>query len=340
MQTVAAGLPGTPRTSTDWRALCDDPELDALLLLTPGAHGSIATAALAAGKHVLSEKPLCVTQREARELADLARRHDRVLQVAYMKAYDPAVAAARDVIAEIGPLRLVTVEVRHPTHQSQIARLDVVPAEGVDPELIAAARAETAALVHEALGEAPPGVARLYPEVLLGSVVHELSALRSLGIEVPARYDHVAAWPFDPGSAEGDYPSLAATAPLADGSLLRLQWLWLPDYPRYEEAISVIGARGAIHLDMPQPYGPNIPARLRVRRPDGGLLEIDDGRHRRDSGFLEELRVFHAAVTAGAAVPTGAEAAREDTASLQAFAATLASGRGLRLGGEAAALLR
>lgn len=63
---------------------------------------------------------------------------------------------------------------------------------------------------------------------------------------------------------------------------------------------------------------------------------MDDGRHRRDSGFLEELRVFHAAVTAGAAVPTGAAAAREDTASLQAFAASLAAGYGLRLGGEAA----
>jgi predicted dehydrogenase len=338
METVAAGLPGTPRTSRDWRALCDDPELDALLLLTPGAHGPVAAAALSAGKHVLSEKPLCITQQEARDLDELAREQGRVLQVAYMKAYDPAIATARECLPQIGPVQLVTVEVRHPTHQSQLSHLDVVPATDVDPAALQAARTEAVAATRDALGDAPPGIARLYREVLLGSVVHELSALRSLGFAVPTHYQHVVAWPFDPQRDDADHPSLAATATLADGILLRLQWLWLPEYPRYEETITVIGTRGAVHLDMPQPYGPNVSARLHVRDPDGRWAELFDGRHRRDSGFLEELRAFHAAVTRGAPVATAAETARQDTASLQAFAVALAAGYGARLGGEAEVL--
>ena len=118
--------------------------------------------------------------------------------------------------------------------------------------------------------------------------------------------------------------------------MIRLQWLWVPAYPRYEETIDVVGTAGAVHLDMPQPYGPGVSARLGVRLPDGRALGPMDGRHASDSGFLEELRVFSEAVRDGAAVPTDAEAARADTASLQALAATLAAQHGLNLGGEAA----
>ncbi len=335
METVAASLPGTPRRSVDAADLCSDPELDAVLLLTPGAHAQLAEAALTGGKHVLSEKPFCVTQAEADRLGGIAAERDLVLQVAYMKAYDPAMPSARAAIEEIGDIQLVSVEVRHPTHENQIANLDVRPAPDVDMGVMRAAEAAEERLGVEALGDVPIGIDHLYRWVLLGSVIHELSALRALGFEAPARWEHVHAWPFDPTDGNADPPSLAATAQLAGGAALRLQWLWVPDYPRYEETISVVGTRGAIHLDMPQPYGPNVPARLHMRGPDGVGRVIEDGRQWRDSGFLEELRVFHAAITAGGPNPTGAAAAKADTASLQALTVQLAGQLGLQLGGEA-----
>ena len=89
---------------------------------------------------------------------------------------------------------------------------------------------------------------------------------------------------------------------------------------------------------MPQPYGPNVPARLHLRGPDGVARILDDGRQWRDSGFLEELRVFHGAVTADGPNPTSAAAARADTASLQAFVVQLAGQLGIELGGEAGGL--
>lgn len=335
VSSVAANLPGTPRRSVDAADLIADPELDAVLLLTPGAHGQLAEQALLAGKHVLAEKPLCVTQAEASRLSDIAAERGLVLQVAYMKAYDPAMAQARAAIGEIGTVTLVSVEVRHPTHESQIADLPYQPARDVDSTVIADAEAAEAQLGVTALGQTEIGFDHLYRWVLLGSVVHELSALRALGFEPPQRWDHVAAWPFDPLDGEADPPSLAATAPLPPAARLHLRWLWLPDYPRYEETITIIGTEGAIHLDMPQPYGPNVPARMRVVGPDGAAREVDDGRHRRDSGFLEELHVFHAAVTAGGPNPTDAASAGADTRSLQALTGQLASQLGQRLGGEA-----
>jgi predicted dehydrogenase len=336
MEAVAASLPGTPRRSLDAAHLCVDPHVDAVLLLTPGAHAPLAEVALLAGKHVISEKPFCVTQAEAVRLDRIASERGLTLQVAYMKAYDPAIPAARDAIERIGDVQLVSVEVRHPTHENQIGALDYRTASDVDPSVVRAAEAAEELESVAALGSVPVGIDHLYRWVLLGSVIHELSALRALGFPPPARWEHVQVWPFDPSDGTADPPSLAATAQLEGGAILRLQWLWLPDYPRYEETISVVGSAGAIHLDMPQPYGPNVPARLHVRGPDGHDVVLDDGRQHRDSGFLEELRVFHAAVTSGASMPTGAEEAREDTASLQAFVADVAARHGIEVGGEAA----
>ena len=50
---------GIPRTTTDWRELAADPEVDAVIIGTPNAlHAPQAIACLEAGKHVLVEKPM------------------------------------------------------------------------------------------------------------------------------------------------------------------------------------------------------------------------------------------------------------------------------------------
>ena len=67
---------GIPRVHDTWEALVGDPELDAIVACPPSdLNGSVAGAALAAGKHVLCEKPLALTAPEARSLADAADRN-------------------------------------------------------------------------------------------------------------------------------------------------------------------------------------------------------------------------------------------------------------------------
>jgi predicted dehydrogenase len=60
--------------------LLADPDIDVVLNLTPpGAHAAVTRQALAAGKHVYSEKPLATTAEEGRELvAEAARRGLRI----------------------------------------------------------------------------------------------------------------------------------------------------------------------------------------------------------------------------------------------------------------------
>ena len=55
---IADELPGTVRVSTDWRALCADDSLDAVLLLTPGAHAEAAHHGPADSGFCCCKKPL------------------------------------------------------------------------------------------------------------------------------------------------------------------------------------------------------------------------------------------------------------------------------------------
>ena len=53
---------GIARTTTDWRELAADPEIDAVVVGTPNSlHAEQAIACLEAGKHVLVEKPMATT---------------------------------------------------------------------------------------------------------------------------------------------------------------------------------------------------------------------------------------------------------------------------------------
>jgi len=64
---------GVERAEGDYRAFVEDRSIDAVHICTPNArHFPMASAALTAGKHVICEKPLALTTREAEDLVRLA----------------------------------------------------------------------------------------------------------------------------------------------------------------------------------------------------------------------------------------------------------------------------
>jgi predicted dehydrogenase len=334
---IAAELPGAVRISTDWRDLCADSSLSAVLLLTPGAHSEPALAALRAGKHVLAEKPLCVTQAEAAHLATAAAEAGRVLQVAYMKMYDPVLPRARASLAELGALRVVRVTVLHPSDECQVEHALIRRFPVSDPGLVEAADAYAAARTAEALGaDAPAGLATLYNDVLLGSVIHELSLLRALGFPPPASYRYANARPLITGRPATSPPCLLAVGDLGDDIELQLAWSWLPDYPEYTEELAVFGQAGRLYLDMPGPYLPAQRARLRVERAVGDERVTTTYHSNYITAFVHELAAFADSVQDGAPVLSDAAGAGADTRSLQAMTAAIGADAGVKLGGEAA----
>jgi len=81
------------------------PEADAVAIVTDAStHRRLAGMALEAGKHVLVEKPLATTSKDASELIDLAERHGRTLMVGHTFLYNPGVRAVKEYVAagEVG----------------------------------------------------------------------------------------------------------------------------------------------------------------------------------------------------------------------------------------------
>jgi len=88
-------------TYRDYDAMLADPAIDAVLVATADAfHISAASRAIAAGRHVLVEKPLGVEVAECEALARQVHESGLVLQVGNMKRFDAGIAFARDFVAE------------------------------------------------------------------------------------------------------------------------------------------------------------------------------------------------------------------------------------------------
>ena len=86
-------------TTSDYAALLARDDLDAVAIATPvSTHFPLAKAALAAGKHVMVEKPMTATVAEAQELVALAEVKQRVLMVDHTFAYTGAVRKIRDMV--------------------------------------------------------------------------------------------------------------------------------------------------------------------------------------------------------------------------------------------------
>jgi predicted dehydrogenase len=103
---------GVARAHESYDALIADPDLDAVYIVLPNSlHGRWTRAALAAGKHVLCEKPFMANAAEAREIAELAGASDRVVMEAIQYRYHPLTLRVEQIIAsgELGKLERVDV---------------------------------------------------------------------------------------------------------------------------------------------------------------------------------------------------------------------------------------
>jgi predicted dehydrogenase len=110
---AAADRLGWEAHTVDWRELITRDDIDLVDVCTPGdSHAEISCAALAAGKHVLCEKPLANTLAEARamaEAAEQARERGVRSMCGFTYRRVPAVAFMRQLVAagRIGELRHV-----------------------------------------------------------------------------------------------------------------------------------------------------------------------------------------------------------------------------------------
>ena len=96
-------------------ALLNDSRVDAVIILTPPrSHAELAIRAAQAGKHVLLEKPVDVTFREARAIVDAVERENRRLGVVFQFRFRDAIMTLRELLhaGELGEMLSVSCAVR------------------------------------------------------------------------------------------------------------------------------------------------------------------------------------------------------------------------------------
>ncbi len=87
------------QTTTRYKEILNSPEVDAVVISTPtSTHDALVRESLLAGKDVLCEKPLCLREKDARELIKLAKNKRRILMVGHVFLFNAGIRKLRELI--------------------------------------------------------------------------------------------------------------------------------------------------------------------------------------------------------------------------------------------------
>ncbi len=96
---------GFELTTTDLDTLWNDEEVDAVVIATRhDSHAQLVCAALAAGKHVFVEKPLCLSMDELAEIEAARARCGKMVMVGFNRRFSPHARKIKDLLGSVsGP---------------------------------------------------------------------------------------------------------------------------------------------------------------------------------------------------------------------------------------------
>ncbi len=301
---------GVSATYADWRELIAQP-LDAVLILTSGSHAPIAIAAAEAGKHVLTEKPMCFSVAEGQAMIAAAERAGKTLMVGYNKRYDPAYARFAEEARQLADVRLARITTLESPLQPYVAHYRLHKGGAIAPELATRFAEDNAARITAAIGHGDALSRRAYHLVLLDSMVHEFNAVRGV-LGEPDRLEYA------------NIGETGLTAILRFGAAeCVITWVDLPGIARYQMDFSLYAPERRLTLKFPSPFLRSAPTLLVL---EGG--ETDSARAWASEettafaeSFCRELVHFHECIATGARPITSAHDALRDIALCQSIVA-------------------
>ena len=258
--TAFAGDMAIPRVHASYDALFADPEIDAVYVPLPNnLHAEWSIRAANAGKHVLCEKPLAASAREARAMFEAARKNNVYLVEAYPYRAQPQTIRLRELLAAgtIGRLQLIQASFGFPLTDAANIRMDPALAGG--------------SLMD----------AGSYPVSLVRTVVGTL----------PRRVHAMSRW----GDTGVDITTLA-TLEHPDGVLAQISCTFAT--ARHRHAF-IAGDKGSIATTYFNDTSAAFPPLLDVRRGTGWDAAREVIETAMTSGFLAEAEAFHDLVRDG-----------------------------------------
>lgn len=287
---------GARKVYQDFRQLIADPDVDAVTVATPDfAHADIVLAAIEAGKHVMSEKPLATTLAEAEKIASAASRSGVKVMVDFHNRVNPAVHLAKETIA--------SGEIGHVLHASaRLSNTVFVPFD------LLSWAAKSSALWFLGSHSVDALCFMLGADVVKVQAMVRRGYLASQGVDTADV--HVSLLEFDNGAV----------------ATLENSWVLPRDLPLvYDFRAEIVGEKGSLQLDTAQNGTFRKYAGAGLRTAD--MLGVTPAAGGRIGGFvMEAIARFVDAVTTGTPVLANAEDGLKVTRVLAAIEQAAASG--------------
>lgn len=289
-------VPATAR-HLDYRDLVARDDLDLVFVINSDEyHAECAIAAMRAGKHVLVEKPMCLTLPDAEAMIAARDAAGVSLMVGYMRRFAPALALAAERLPGLGPIHYVRVRdiLGRNQHFVDQVMTEIKPTDL--PESAARDRATRAAeMVATAIGEGSDTLTRCY-RLLCGLSSHDLSAMREL-IGVPKRVAFASQWRGGRSlHVVMDYDGFQAV--LETGG---------DQQARFDAHIEVYGESTSLRVQSDTPYIRHLPTTLTVESTVGDRFTIEHIRPTYTDPYTFELIALHDAIGNGGPIKTTAE---------------------------------
>jgi predicted dehydrogenase len=288
---------GIARRYADAGEMLDDAGLDCVLVLNSDEyHAEVTVAALDRGIHVLVEKPMCLSPREAERIIAARDRSGAVVMVGYMRRYAPAFMEATRQIDGLGPINYARVHDIIGRNQLLIDQTAHVDRPDDLPRSVMEARwARGRELVTDALGDVPDGLAGAY-RLLCGLGSHDLSAMREL-LGRPRGVAAARMW------REGRF--IAALLEYDD--YVVTYETGVDEQLRFDAHIEVYGQLATMRVQYDTPYVRHLPTTLITEESRGDGLHRTVSRPHLKDPYTHELEHFHEIVTGGGRPKTDPE---------------------------------
>jgi len=271
---------------TDYRELLSKSNIDAVIILTPINHSEIAICAAKRGKHVFTEKPMCISMKEADNMIDTAQKNKIKLMVGHMRLFDPGYQYAQKIIREMKDVSLIRLHSstgKHPLLSNiyTLYRFDDIPEEEKrkDKEFIEEKKKE--------LGNLSEEVKKVYLG-LIGGAIHDVYPLRGL-FGSPKKVLFTETWRWETKSGlvsileyNDDLRCIYSFGP------------WGRDVQDFDAGFIVYGKEKVVDFKFTfSTYFKNDPTSLIVREMEGDVFVEKSIRVSFDESFRRKLIHFH-----------------------------------------------
>src|SRR5947209_6581672 len=270
---------------TDYNDLAGQRDLDAVLVMNSDEyHTDSALAAIGHGKHVLIEKPMCLTRQEAEAILKARDEAGVQVMVGYMRRYAPAFVQAVEQVRALEKINYARVRDIIGQNAQFVEQSSIVLRPKDIPQEAMRDRAERASrLVKTAIGDAPPDLVRTY-RLLCGLSSHDLSAMRELlgmpkGVIAAQQRGVFLTTLFD-------YESFTVTFETG-----------IDHNRRFDAHIAVYGESKEIRVQYDTPYIRHLPTQLFIKETKGEAFEERVIRPTFTDPYTVEMLHFYEVVT-------------------------------------------